>query len=176
VRLHTLPLQTCHKARAYNREALRVTKPVGRVLLEVREAAGIPRSELARKAKLDPSVVWRLENPKAGAQPSFDLISKVAAALGVSLDDISARTESVTARHDVPTARDQLDRILEAVEHLRDAYAESLLVVVPMARQKPGPKTEVAEQCQVERACRITLPDLTARGASRRRYASSGVA
>jgi len=100
VRVCTTSLLPCHKASARDREALRVAKPIGRVRREVREATGMPRSEVARKAKLDPSVVWRLENPKTGAQPSFELVSKVAAVLGVSLDDVVARLGSATARDD----------------------------------------------------------------------------
>jgi len=69
-----------------------VAKPVGLVIRELREAAGLPRTEVARKAKIDPSVLWRLENSKKGAQPSFDLIVRVVAALGASLDDVSLRT------------------------------------------------------------------------------------
>jgi transcriptional regulator with XRE-family HTH domain len=96
-----------------------VAKLVGQVIRELREAAGLPRTEVARKAKIDPSVLWRLENPKKGAQPSFDLVARVVAALGVSLDDVILRTGRAREGHPEPTVRDHLDRIVMAVDELR---------------------------------------------------------
>ena len=95
-----------------------MAKPVGLVIRELREAAGLPRTEVARKAKIDPSVLWRLENPKKGAQPSFDLIARVAAALDASLDDVVQKMGRSREIYPEPTARDQLDRILMAVDAL----------------------------------------------------------
>jgi len=118
VRVCTTSLLPCHKASARDREALRVAKPIGRVLREVREATGMPRSEVARKAKLDPSVVWRLENPKTGAQPSFELVSKVAAVLG-------ARSTTSSRVSDLRLLATTRDRAESARPHRRGARAPS---------------------------------------------------
>ncbi len=96
-----------------------MAKPVGQVIRELREAAGLPRTEVARKAKIDPSVLWRLENPKKGAQPSFDLVARVVGALGVSLDDVTLRTGRGREVYPEPSVRDHLDRIALAVDELR---------------------------------------------------------
>jgi len=96
----------------------RVFKAVGQVLREFRIAAGMPRSEVARQAKLDPSVLWRLENPKDGASPSFDLVRRVAACIGASLDDVASAIDRSRPAASQPTARDHLDRILDAVDAL----------------------------------------------------------
>ena len=93
-------------------------RQVGEVLKELREALGKPRSEIARAAKLDPSVVWRLENPREGAQPSFELVRRVALALDASLDDVS---KAIDRRQRIiePTTLDLIDRLkanIEAIE------------------------------------------------------------
>ena len=90
------------------------------VLREIREASGRPRSEIARVAKIDPSVLWRLENPAESAQPSFDLVRRVANALGVSLDEVAQGVERRKAAAD-PSHRDLLDRIRSAVDALEQA-------------------------------------------------------
>jgi len=92
-------------------------KPVGEVLREIREASGRPRSEIARIAKLDPSVLWRLENPRDGAQPSFDLVRRVATALGVTLDDVSQGVERRPRAPDA-SSQDLIERIRLATDAL----------------------------------------------------------
>lgn len=51
---------------------------------------------------------------KEGAQPSFDLVSRVATSPGASLDDVVARIGAAAVSEDLTTARDMLDRIVEA--------------------------------------------------------------
>jgi len=99
-----------------------VAKPVGHVIRDLREASGMTRSEVARKAKVDPSVLSRLENPKAGAQPSFALVRRVAKAIGVSLSDVDEAIKRPRASHE-PTALDQVERITRAAEALRKDLA-----------------------------------------------------
>ncbi len=109
-----------------------MAKPVGQVIRELREAAGLPRTEVARKAKIDPSVLWRLENPKKGAQPSFDLVARVVGVLGVSLDDVMIKMGRGRENYPEPTVRDHLDRILMAVDELR----RELSSPVPRSQKK----------------------------------------
>lgn len=101
-----------------------VAKPVGEVLKAIREASGRPRSEIARAAQLDPSVLWRLENPREGAQPSFELVHKVAIALGVTLDEVAS---SIDRRQKVvePSDYDLLDRIRLNVDTLERSLTTS---------------------------------------------------
>ena len=101
-----------------------VTKPVGEVLRDIREASGRPRSEIARAAKLEPSVLWRLENPEDGAQPSLDLVRRVAAALGVSLDDVSGGVER-RQRLAVPSPENRIDRIRLTIDELAHSFEPS---------------------------------------------------
>ena len=101
-----------------------MTKPVGEVLRDIREASGRPRSEIARAAKLEPSVLWRLENPEDGAQPSLDLVRRVAAALGVSLDDVSGGVER-RQRLAVPSPEDRIDRIRLTIDELAHSFEPS---------------------------------------------------
>lgn len=108
----------CHKRLRVLLELRKVAKALGVIIRELRTAAGLPRSEVARRAKIDPSQLWRLENPKDGAQPSFELVRRVAHAVGASLDQIALAVERPRAQTE-PSAKKQLDRIIEAVEALR---------------------------------------------------------
>ena len=101
-----------------------MARQVGEVLREIREASGRPRSEIARLAKLDPSVLWRLENPAASAQPSFELVRRVANALGASLDEVAQSVERRKAYVE-PSSLELLDRIRSAVDALESAIDAS---------------------------------------------------
>lgn len=53
-------------------------------LVAVRRAAGLTRSEMARRAQLDPSQLWRIETGRA--TPREDTAIRLARAVGVPLD------------------------------------------------------------------------------------------
>ena len=101
-----------------------VAKQVGEVFREIREASGRPRSEIARRAKLDPSVLWRLENPAEGSQPSFNLVRRVANALGASLDEVAQSVERRKPPIE-PSSLELLDRIRSAVDSLESVIDAS---------------------------------------------------
>lgn len=58
-------------------------------IIAIRERQGMNQSELARKAKLSAPTIWALENGET-TMPKFETLRKVAAALGVTLQDIMA--------------------------------------------------------------------------------------
>lgn len=67
-----------------------MAKSLGRVILELREEVGLTRRALARAAKLDPATLSRIETEdRVGLR--FVTVCQLAAALGVSLDEIAAR-------------------------------------------------------------------------------------
>jgi transcriptional regulator with XRE-family HTH domain len=101
-----------------NGKPLLVAKSVGQALLELRELDGRSRNQVARKVGLDPSVLWRLENGEENAQPSFDLVRRVADTLGVTLVDVVTRMNLPQTDRAGLTAQDHLDRIQAAVEAL----------------------------------------------------------
>lgn len=69
---------------------------------------------LARTVYADAEYFARLENSKRRRPASFDLVSRVATSPGASLDDVVARIGAAAVSEDLTTARDMLDRIVEA--------------------------------------------------------------
>lgn len=55
-------------------------------LVAVRRAAGLTRAEVARKAELDPSQLWRIE--ARGTTPREDTAIRLARALGVPVSTL----------------------------------------------------------------------------------------
>lgn len=78
-------------------------KTLGQAIRELREQAGVTRSALARAAHLDPAVLSRIE---AGERSDlrFSTVCRLAAALGVSTDDIAARAGLLKHKGVVPGA------------------------------------------------------------------------
>ncbi len=92
-------------------------KPLGPVIRALREEAGISRHALARIAKLDPAVVVRIETQtRAGVQ--FATVCHLAAALGVSLDELAER---VHLKKSSGHAHKRDDRITALLTHTRAA-------------------------------------------------------
>jgi transcriptional regulator with XRE-family HTH domain len=117
-------VHSCHKHHVEKPEVRTVAKPVGQVIRELREASAMTRSEVARKAKIDPSVLSRLERPKEGAQPSFDLVRRVAKAIGVSLSEVSDAIERPRPSQET-TPSEQLERISRAVDALKKSIGSA---------------------------------------------------
>lgn len=63
---------------------------VGTVLRELRQAAGLSQSALARRAGIAASHLSQLEGQRRG-NPRFETVAAVAVALGVSLDYIASQ-------------------------------------------------------------------------------------
>jgi transcriptional regulator with XRE-family HTH domain len=103
-----------------------VAKTVGQVLRALREDAGISRSALARAAKMEPGALFRVEN---GASPSFEMVSRVAKALGVTLDDVATAVGARGARLKADAADAQVS---EGLERLADVFEEGARIVSAM--------------------------------------------
>jgi len=104
---------------------------IGKRLTRLRCAAGYKTpADLAEKAELDPSYVWRLETGKVRA-PAIDIMLRLAGALGVSVgelagenhvpteNDLSPETRLMVTRLR-PHFRAQLDQLLEQGAQLAD--------------------------------------------------------
>jgi transcriptional regulator with XRE-family HTH domain len=68
----------------------RQTPDLGERLRQLRELAGLTQNELAKKARVQQSVIWAVE---AGKQKSMNLHTalRIAEVLGVSLDLLAGR-------------------------------------------------------------------------------------
>lgn len=103
-----------------------MAKSVGEVLRAMREEADLSRSALARRAKMEPNALLRVEN---GAAPSFEMVWRVAHALGVSLDAVAAATFGRGARPKAQVA-DAISE--EALSRLASALRDASDVVVAL--------------------------------------------
>jgi predicted DNA-binding mobile mystery protein A len=65
----------------YFRLAAKTKNPTGDLLRAVRQALGIPMKEMARKMKINPSVIFRLERSQARGTISLDALVRVAEAM-----------------------------------------------------------------------------------------------
>ena len=70
-------------------------KTAGQILADERERRGLTGYELAKKAGINKQTLWSFEN---GSCPSFDVVRRVAAALGISLDELNRKLPPVTDR------------------------------------------------------------------------------
>jgi transcriptional regulator with XRE-family HTH domain len=70
----------------------RTARIVGKQVARLRDREGWTRPELATKLKIDRTHVWRIE---AGETlPSLDLLDRMSALFGVSLDELRGRSEA----------------------------------------------------------------------------------
>jgi len=67
-----------------------VAKPLGRVIMELREETGVSRASLARAAKLAPAEVTRIET-ESRTNLRFQTVCRLAAAFGITTDEIAVR-------------------------------------------------------------------------------------
>jgi transcriptional regulator with XRE-family HTH domain len=58
---------------------------LGRRIRELREARGMSSPELARRARIDRSDLWRIEHGRGPRSIGFDRLERIANALGVPL-------------------------------------------------------------------------------------------
>ena len=61
---------------------------IGKKLREAREKKGLSRDELVKKADITVNTLYKIETGKM-PKPSFEIISKIALALDLSLDDLA---------------------------------------------------------------------------------------
>lgn len=66
---------------------------IGNSILQLRQSAGINRNALAVKAGVDPSYLMRLERGDI-ANPSFSVVEKIAAVLGVTTEYFAMRKKT----------------------------------------------------------------------------------
>ena len=102
-------------------------------LREVRRSRGLTQAELADRATVTASYVWRLES--GGAAPGIDLADRLAKALGTTVADL---LPSAASPDTLPILRDQARALFESL--LRTADRETLLMLNPLlARLNESP-------------------------------------
>ena len=94
-------------------------------LKELRLSRGMTQAELARRAHITVSYVWRLES--GGAAPGIDLVDRLARALGTSVIELLPTTGPTEA---LPVLRQQAENLFEMI--LQAADRETLLMLNPM--------------------------------------------
>jgi transcriptional regulator with XRE-family HTH domain len=105
-----------------------MAKALGRIIQDLREEADLSRSSLARVARMTEAEVWRVEN-EARPNVRFITIFRLASALGISLDDLAARTglaggTGVRKGRPVATAAKLLERTAVVESLLAKAICE----------------------------------------------------
>ena len=60
---------------------------IGRKIRDIRESKGLTRDDLVRLSNLTSSTIYKIETNKM-PKPSFEIIVKLAKALGISLDSL----------------------------------------------------------------------------------------
>lgn len=102
-------------------------------LREVRRSRGMTQADLARKANVTTSHIWKLES--GGAAPGVDLADRLAKALGTTLSDLLPASQPP---NDVPMLQLQARQLLESL--LQSTDRETLLMLVPLlARLNESP-------------------------------------
>lgn len=94
-------------------------------LRELRLSRGFTQAELARRAHVTVSYVWRLES--GGVAPGIDLVDRLATALGTTASDLLPTTASPDT---LAVLRDQARKLFESL--LQTADREMLLLLCPM--------------------------------------------
>lgn len=115
-------------------------RSLGPILREAREEANLTQSELAARAGLAPNHVARLEASKK-MSPRFDTVARLAAELGLSLDQISVDCAYVEAVRLRPKQRLALagpaNDLNTALEVVRVAE-KSLVSAIASLRKEAG--------------------------------------
>lgn len=101
---------------------------VGQRLRKMREERGLSQEELASAAGVRQGNISRLERGKV-ASPGIDLLSKVAAGLGVSVEELTGKpaVQALTER-EWAAARAALDRLLPSDQRMILSIARRLAV------------------------------------------------
>jgi transcriptional regulator with XRE-family HTH domain len=106
---------------------------IGKALKAIREEAGLTQNALARRAKMTASQVSQIESGKR-PDPQFSTIARLAAALGVSLDEVAAQSgfetsaapRSAVARDPIVATETALLAIQRDVERLDRKVGDAL--------------------------------------------------
>ncbi|HTV74753.1 MAG TPA: helix-turn-helix transcriptional regulator [Candidatus Acidoferrales bacterium] len=94
--------------------ARQAIRPVGPILKAVRENLGLSQAAVGRRAGIEGSHVGRLESG-VRTNPRWDVVARIAAGLGLSLDDLAAR-----CGYDIPAKGSS--------EHIAAQVAEQIMV------------------------------------------------
>jgi transcriptional regulator with XRE-family HTH domain len=94
-------------------------------LRQLRQSRGMTQAELARRAHVTTSYIWRLES--GGAAPGIDLVDRLAQALGTTATDFFPATASPNA---LPVLKEQATRLFEAI--LSTATRETFEMLNPL--------------------------------------------
>lgn len=125
---------------------------LGPILRAARERASLTQTELAARVGLAPNHVARLETGEKGI-PRFDTVARLAAELGLSLDDLSRAcgyTESTKVkakdRTAIAQAANQLANVLESLKEVDKSLTTAIAALqrqagIP-AKAPPRPRAK----------------------------------
>lgn len=99
-----------------------VAKPIGNVLADARRRKGLTLQALSRVAKVDPSLISRLERGRT-SDIRISVAARLCAALGLRLDDLVGGRRRAELPDRGPTYAD-LDKIRKALSHAAALLAE----------------------------------------------------
>jgi transcriptional regulator with XRE-family HTH domain len=107
---------------AKRKPRIRHAEIVGRFasrLRELRHSRGLTQADLAQRARITVSYVWRLET--GGAAPGIDLVDRLATALGTSVQDLLPGEPPVDS---LPLLREQAEKLFQSIvaSGKRDAF------------------------------------------------------
>ena len=94
-------------------------------LREARRSRGFTQAELAERATVTVSYIWRLES--GGAAPGIDLVDRLAKALGTTAAELLPETASPDT---LPILREQAKVLFEAL--IKTADRETFLMLNPL--------------------------------------------
>lgn len=99
-----------------------MARSIGRVLAEARSRKGLSIQSLARAAKVDPSLISRLETGKV-LDVRVSVAARLCGALGLRLDDLVDGRRRAELPDRGPTFAD-LDKVRKALSHAAALLAE----------------------------------------------------
>lgn len=101
-------------------------KPIGPMLRTRREEAGVTQTALAKRLKITPQALSRIESA-AREDPRWSTVARIAAILDVSLDDLASEGGYGTRRSGQRPSDDlRIDVALDAIDRDIDRLRERL--------------------------------------------------
>ena len=100
--------------------------PIGSKIRERRKALGLTLEELAKKTESSKSYIWELEN-RPVVRPSADKISKIAEALGITVEFLIDDKKDIATSSDLDKA---FFRRIEGLDEKKRAQLEKFLKAI----------------------------------------------
>jgi transcriptional regulator with XRE-family HTH domain len=113
---------------AKRKPRIRHAEIVGRFasrLRELRHSRGMTQAELAQRARITVSYVWRLES--GGAAPGIDLVDRLATAFGTTVADLLPAS---TPPNSLPLLREQATKLFQSI--IQSGETDTFVMLNPL--------------------------------------------